>query len=95
LLDEDEPSLCPAPGPDKLSSVRGRKYEDYVKSVVNPGNPTPSGFGYQLPNPEKFGKLVFYDDCEQATGTMIEAARNRDRAHARWRALDDRYRRAA
>jgi hypothetical protein len=40
---------------------------------VNPGNPTPSGFGFQLPNPEKSGKLVYYDDCEQATGTMIEA----------------------
>lgn len=44
-----------------------------MKSVVNPGNPTPSGYGFQLPNPEKFGKLVYYDDCEQATGTMIEA----------------------
>jgi hypothetical protein len=73
LVDEDEPKLCPDPGPDKLSAARGRKYEDYVKSFVNPGNPTPSGLGFQLPNPESFGKLVYYDDCEQATGTMIEA----------------------
>lgn len=73
LVDEDEPKLCPDPGPDKFSGKKGRKYEDYVKSVVNPGNPTPSGLGFQLPNPEKFGKLVYYDDCEQATGTMIEA----------------------
>jgi hypothetical protein len=72
-VDEDEPKHCPDPGPDKLSAARGRKYEDYVKSFVNPGNPTPSGLGFQLPNPESFGKLVYYDDCEQATGTMIEA----------------------
>lgn len=73
LVDEDEPRLCPAPGPDKLSGERGRDYENYVKSIVNPGNPTLSGFGFQLPNPEDFGKLVYYDDCEHSTGTMIEA----------------------
>jgi hypothetical protein len=73
LVDGDEPKLCPDPRLDKLSVARGRKYEDYVKSVVNPGNPTPSGFGFQLPNPKKFSKLVCYDDCEHATGTKIEA----------------------
>jgi hypothetical protein len=54
-------------------SERGRDYEDYVKSVVNPENPTPRGFGYQLPNPDQDGTLVYYDDCEHTTGTMVEA----------------------
>jgi hypothetical protein len=74
LVDEDEPKLCPAPGPDKPGgSERGRDYEDYVKKVVNPDNPTPRGLGYQLPNPQKGGRLTNYDDCEHTTGTMVEA----------------------
>jgi hypothetical protein len=73
LADEDEPKLCPAPGKDRGGSERGRDYEDYVKRVVNPDNPTPRGMGYQLPNPEENGKPVYYDDCQHATGMMVEA----------------------
>jgi hypothetical protein len=74
LVDEDEPKLCPAPGPDKPGgSERGRDYEDYVKRVVNPDNPTPRGWGYQLPNPQQGGTLVYYDDCQHATGMMVDA----------------------
>jgi hypothetical protein len=73
LANEDEPKLCPAPDKDRGGSERGRDYEDYVKSVVNPNNPTPRGMGYQLPNPEENGKLVYYDDCQQQTGIMVEA----------------------
>jgi hypothetical protein len=72
LQDDDEPRLCPAPGKDKDGSERGRDYEDHVKREVNPDNPTPRGMGYQLINPET-GKLVFYDDCQQKTGIMVEA----------------------
>jgi hypothetical protein len=72
LADDDEPKLCPAPGKDRGGSVRGRDYEDYVKRVVNPENPTPRGMGYQLANPDT-GRLVYYDDCEHSTGVMIEA----------------------
>jgi hypothetical protein len=44
-----------------------------VKEIVNPGNPTPRYWGYQLSNPYDFGNLVFYDDCQHSTGTMVEA----------------------
>jgi hypothetical protein len=45
LVDEDEPKLCPEPGPDKAGgSEIGRKYEDYVKKFVNPEPRTPSGY---------------------------------------------------
>lgn len=77
LVDQDEPKLCPAPGPDKPGgSEPGRDYEDYVKTVVNPDNPTPRGLGYQLPNTKQDGTLVYYDDCQHATGMMVEAKGN-------------------
>ena len=47
-----------------------------MKSVVNPDNPTPRGWGYQLPNPEQDGNLVYYDDCQHSTGMMVEAKGN-------------------
>jgi hypothetical protein len=77
LAQDDQPKLCPAPGPDRPGgSERGRDYEDYVKSVINPDNPTPRGWGYQLPNPEKNGNPVYFDDCQQSTGMMVEAKGN-------------------
>jgi hypothetical protein len=61
-------------GPDHPGgSEIGGDYEDYVKSIVNPDNPTPRGWGYQLPNPDQNGDLVYYDDCQQSTGMMVEA----------------------
>jgi hypothetical protein len=61
-------------GPDKFGgSERAKGYEDYVKSIVNPDNPTPRGWGFQLPNPAASGALVFYDDCQHVTGMMVEA----------------------
>jgi hypothetical protein len=70
LADEDEPKLCPAPSKDRGGNERGRDYEDYVKSVVNPDNPTPRGMGYALLNA---GDPVVYDDCQHSTGMMVEA----------------------
>jgi hypothetical protein len=72
IANDNSPKLCPAPGPDKPGET-GRNYADYVKEIVNPGNPTPRYWGYQLSNPYDFGKLVFYDDCQHSTGTMVEA----------------------
>jgi hypothetical protein len=74
LLKDDEPRACPAPGPDKVSGAKGRAYEDFVKTFVNPPPyTTPTGIGFQLANPEPGGKLVYYDDCQHATGMMVEA----------------------
>ncbi len=70
---DDEPKLCPEPGPDRAGNDKGKDYEDYVKSIVNPENPTPRYWGFQLPNPGTTGDPVYYDDCEHSTGTMIEA----------------------
>jgi hypothetical protein len=72
ITNDNNPKLCPDPGPDKPGET-GRDYADYVKNVVNPGNPTPRYWGYQLSNPYDFGNLVFYDDCQHSTGTMVEA----------------------
>jgi hypothetical protein len=72
LTQTGQPNLCPAPGPDKFGSAVGRAYEDFLKQFINPGNPTPSGMGYQLPNPNNDGKLVYFDDCQHATGTVFE-----------------------
>lgn len=75
LSNKDEPNLCPSPTPDRPGRGvdKDRDYEDFVKQVVNPGNPTPRGFGVSLPNPAQGGNLVVYDDCQRSTGTMIEA----------------------
>jgi hypothetical protein len=69
---DNEPRLCPVPGPDKAGSDSGKDYEDFVKRVVNPENPTPRYWGFQLPNVGPTGGLVHYDDCEHSTGTMVE-----------------------
>ena len=69
---DDEPRLCPLPGLDKPGE-RGRDYEDYVKSIVNPVVTTPRYWGFQLPNPSSGGKLVYFDDCQHSTGMMVDA----------------------
>jgi len=76
--EDEEPKLCPAPDKDKAgrTSAKGDKdkdYEDYVKSMVNPENPTPRGFGVQLPDLTRGGVPVFYDDCQRRSGILIEA----------------------
>ena len=68
---DNEPKLCPMPGLDKPGET-GRDYEDYVKSIVNPVDTTPRYWGFQLLNPTT-GSLVYYDDCQHATGMMVDA----------------------
>lgn len=69
LVNEDEPRFCPLPVKDKRTNDFGLDYENYIKSIVNPGNPTPPFMGYVLPNT---AKAVTFDDCEHSTGTMVE-----------------------
>jgi hypothetical protein len=82
--DFEEPKLCPKPPlPDSQGLVgpggeRSKAYEDYMKAKINPLNPTPHGFGHQLANPLKGGKIVRYDDCQNEPailnlpGSMLE-----------------------
>src|ERR1700761_134877 len=80
LVKQDEPRLCPAYAPDVAGSDQGkdyednraRQYEDFVKQLINPGGPTPSGYVYYLPNPADNGKPVSFDDCEQKTSILFE-----------------------
>lgn len=69
LVDEDEPRLCPDVTKDRRTNDLGLDYENYIKAIVNPENPTPPYMGYKLPNG---GKWVSFDDCEHSTGTMVE-----------------------
>jgi hypothetical protein len=78
LVKQDEPKLCPASQRDRRGSDQGkeykdnpaRQYEDYVKAIINPEGPTPSGDAYYLPHPD--GRSVTFDDCQQKTGFMFE-----------------------
>lgn len=72
LLQDDEPRLCPAPTKNKRTNEKGKEYEVYIKGIVNPGNPTPPGLAYELPNPRKIGAMVSYDDCQRTTGMLVE-----------------------
>jgi hypothetical protein len=78
LVKQDEPKLCPAYQPDRPGSDRGlryednraRQYENFVKRIINPEGPTPSGFAYYLPR--SGGGPVSFDDCQWKTGFMFE-----------------------
>ncbi|HWU24944.1 MAG TPA: hypothetical protein VN154_00955, partial [Rhizomicrobium sp.] len=74
----DEPDLCPKPTDDRDGRVgpvgeKDKDYEDHVKEIVNPGNPTDRGMGYKFPNPKRPRYPVIYDDCRHRTGDLIEA----------------------
>jgi hypothetical protein len=69
LVDDDEPRFCPDPGKDRRTNDKGLAYENYIKSIVNPENPTPPYIGYKLSNAVR---PVSFDDCQHSTGTMIE-----------------------
>jgi hypothetical protein len=73
--DEREPNVCPVPTPDKPGGGPGsfgRAYEDFMKLLLNPGGPTPSGFGRELPSPEAQSGKTIFDDCWLKNGTMFE-----------------------
>jgi hypothetical protein len=79
LVKSDVPRLCPAYAPDVPGSDQGkpheknfsRQYEDFLKKLINPDAPTPSGYVYYLPKP-KDGEPVSYDDCQKKAGILFE-----------------------
>jgi hypothetical protein len=80
LVKRDEPRMCPEYAPDVPGSDRGleydenraRQYEDFLKRLINPDAPTPSGYVYYLPNSTKPDDPVSYDDCEKKTSILFE-----------------------
>lgn len=74
---KDRPRLCPKPEPDigHGSKKADLDFEDYIKVQFNPGEPTPRGYGAQLPNPAARTGLQFYDDCQRTTGILAEMKR--------------------
>jgi hypothetical protein len=70
---ENQPQLCPDPGDDKKGPrEKDIAYQGYVSSLVNPQSPLAPGLGVQLWNPVS-GKEVYFDECRQSDGVMIEA----------------------
>ena len=71
--DEDEPKLCPAPGPDTPhgASERAMDYEEDVHARVNPLAPIPRGFGVNMIDPLT-GTPVYYDDCFRYAGDLVD-----------------------
>jgi hypothetical protein len=74
LADRDGPNLCPTTTKDKPGRPEGEKdkdYEDQIKMLINPDNPTPRGYSYKFLNPVT-GALVDIDDCQHQTGARVE-----------------------
>jgi hypothetical protein len=68
---EDEPTLCPRPVPDVPRGDRGVPFENYMKLLVNPGNPTPSGFGVRMTDPAT-GATAMFDDCQRRSRIFFD-----------------------
>jgi hypothetical protein len=68
---DNEPKLCPLPQEDRRTNQRGLAYEAFMRPIVNPGMPTPLGWGYYLVN-RSTAQAVEFDDCQQKTGIMID-----------------------
>ena len=72
-----KPQLCPDPPvPDHKGMIgsrgdRSKAYELFMKEKTNPEEITPPGMAFGLVNSET-GKLVKFDDCQHATGDMME-----------------------
>ncbi len=74
--DDNEPKLCPDPGPDQPgsegASPRAKAYQEQISRMINPQRPLQFGLAMNLVNPSN-GKIVHYDECDEQTGAMIEA----------------------
>ena len=74
--DDEEPKLCPKPGPDQPgsegASKRAQDYQEQISAMINPQRPLEYGLAMGLFNPAT-GKNVHYDECDERTGTMIDA----------------------
>lgn len=69
LLNDERPKLCPDTVPDN-HGPNGVAYEEMMKRLFNPGNPTPKDMAYGYYGPD--GNLVKIDDCQQQTGQPAE-----------------------
>jgi hypothetical protein len=71
---DDEPKLCPDPGPDvrRGPNLRADAYQEQISALNNPQRPLPTGLAVSLYNPIT-GEKVTYDECRERDGTMIEA----------------------
>jgi hypothetical protein len=69
LLNDEQPKLCPTKVTD-AHGPNGLAYEEYMKRLFNPGNPTPKDMAYGFYGPD--GRLVRIDDCQQQTGIVAE-----------------------
>jgi hypothetical protein len=69
---DNEPKLCPLPQPDRRTNDKGLAYEAFMRPLVNPGMPTPLGWGYYLKIPDSGGKSVEFDDCQHVTGIVMD-----------------------
>jgi hypothetical protein len=68
------PKLCEDPGPDAPHGAcdRANAYQEQISALNNPQRPLPSGWAVSMINP-RTGRRVYYDDCRELDGTMIEA----------------------
>ena len=71
---KQDPNVCPDPGPDVPhgASERAQRYQELISALNNPQRPLPAGLAVSLINPVT-GLPVFFDDCRESDGTMIEA----------------------
>ena len=69
LLNDNREKLCPATVPD-AHGPNGVAYEEFMKRLFNPGNPTPKDMAYGFYTPD--GRPVKIDDCQQQTGILAE-----------------------
>lgn len=74
----DDRRLCPKESPDRpgrpeeKGGKKDRDFEDHMKLLVNPGDPTPRGMGYAFFNPTT-GNFIIFDDCQKRSGFLFDA----------------------
>lgn len=70
--DTSDPEVCPDPSPDKGGGKKAGAiaYQMFVGMTIN-GEPLPAGLAIKMMRPS--GKPVYFDDCQQSDGSLIEA----------------------
>jgi Restriction endonuclease fold toxin 5 len=71
--DKNEPKLCPDREPDKpgRKTEQSIAYQTFIGTLNNPHDPLPPGLAVTLSKPSD--EPVYFDDCRQSDGTMLEA----------------------
>lgn len=65
-----EPDECPEASLDRPHK-NGVLFENFMKEIVNPGNPTPTLYGYKFTNPLTARDVIF-DDCQHRSGVLFD-----------------------